>query len=762
MSRNHRVGWGCLAGAAAAFVVFCVWAIAPLASPPESLPPTRLLFRDGSPLYDVLPSNGETHIPVTLGQLPSAVLEAIVAAEDERFYDHAGVDLVAMLRALSDNARAGEIVSGASTIEQQVVKNAYFVGAPRSMLQKVREAVAAFAWARTHDKRETLETYVNVVPFGSGIRGVGMAAQTYFHAAPEDLNVSQAAMLAGIIAAPSAYDPVRHTQEARDRQAFVLDRLVERGSLTADERAVLRETRIPIFAPTHPIKAPHAAFRILDELERTIPAIREGGYVVQTTLDPELQSALEQVMMHRLSLLDTKNVSNAAAVAIDPVSRDVRAYVGSANYFNDHIQGRVDMATALRQPGSALKPFVYLLAFLRGIPPSAPIADTPVRFVDAEGRPYEPRNYNYRFNGPVALRDALGSSLNVPAVKLLDRVGLNDFFNFLSAFRLTFPESPEHYGLGIVLGGGEVTLYDVTNAYASLAREGYAAEARMVLSVQDRHGKMVFRATPVHESPVHPDAKRLSAASRLLTDVLSDKTARFLAFGEGNLLDTGTRIAVKTGTTHDFRDNWAFGYTPDLALGVWVGNADNHPMDGVSGITGAVPIWADIMRERYRGTGDISWDFETGLTVQEVCTPSGLLASDLCQARRQERFIPGTEPTRADDWYVRCKDGRVRLSPPDEYRVGAADGLMGCDGEDRVIVILSPREGDVYVLDSLVAQGAQGIPFTASRVQERYIWHLDGQRIEASQNPYLWKPVSGTHTLELEGATGDIRFFVEE
>lgn len=742
-------------------VLFVLWSVVPLwSSPADPKAPTRILFRDGTSMYEVLPETGERQEPVTLGDLPPAVANAVIAAEDERFRRHLGVDISAIIRATWANIRGREVVSGASTIDTQVVKILYFAGKKRTVVQKVREAIAALAWGLTHTKDQTLETYLNVVPFGNGARGIGAASRSYFHTDANDLNTAQAAMLAGVIAAPSAYDPFLHTDKARARQSWVLDRMVALGSLPGAEREELREVHTPVFASRHEIVAPHAVFRVLDELEQTIPDIREGGYVVRTTLDPELQLQLEESVSHRLDQLDGKNVSNAAAVAIDPRAGFVLAYVGSEDYFNDDIQGHVDMAAAKRQPGSALKPFVYLLAFLRGVPPSAPIADTPVRFTSANGQPYYPRNYNYRYYGAVTLRDALGSSLNIPAVKLVDQLGLNDVFGFLGAFGLTFPEPPEHYGLGIVLGGGEVTLLDATNAYAALARGGFRGDARFVSEVTNDEGKIILHAPKLEMHAVSADRERLELASQLLTDVLSDPTARTLAFGERTAIDTGRRIAAKTGTTHDFRDNWAFGYTPDVALGVWVGNADSRPMSGVSGITGAVPIWADIMRERYRGDGDIPWDFTPGLISREVCVPSGLLPTELCLKRRVEKFIPGTEPKTQDDWYTRCADGRIVLNPPSEYQTGAAD--IGC-AESQALRILTPMGGDSYALDTLVGESAQGIPFTASRTSgSRVTWVLDGQRIEASSNPYLWNPVPGDHRLELEGASGTIRFSVEE
>lgn len=712
-------------------------------------------------MYEVLPAEGDRQDPIKLNDLPKVVTDAIVAAEDERFFQHRGVDASALVRATWQNIRAREVVSGASTIEEQLIKNAYFPQAPRTVVQKIREAAAATAWSLTHTKEETLEMYLNVVPYSGGIRGIGAAAHAYFHTGAANLNTPQAAMLAGVIAAPSAHDPFLHTREARERQSFVLDRMVELGSLSATDREALKEVTIPVFVSAHPIHAPHAVFRILSDLEQTIPDIRQGGYVIHTTLDAALQSKIESTVTRRVEGLRDQHVTNAAAVAMSPQNGEVLAYVGSVDYFDEAASGKVDMAAAKRQPGSALKPFLYLLAFLRGMPPSAPLADIPVRYVSADGQPYYPRNYDYRFHGVVSARDALGSSLNVPAVNLLNQIGLQDFFGFLKAFGITFPQPPDHYGLGIVLGGGEVTLFDATNAYAALARGGRFTNASLVRKVTRTGGETIFQASTPHFTSVISDESRLALGTRLLTDVLSDKTARVRAFGEGNLLDTGNRIAVKTGTTRDFRDNWAFGYTPDFALGVWVGNANNRPMEGVSGITGAVPMWADVMRERYRGTSVVWSDPYEGLVTRDVCVPSGQLATSLCSTRRKELFIPGTEPTEPDTWFVDCSGGRIGFEPPPEYRVGI--GNAGCDANtSSLTLILTPLNGDVFTRDALIDSRAQGIPFTSTRPsEERQIWRLDGQAIETFINPYLWTPTPGEHVLGLDGVTSTIHFTVE-
>jgi penicillin-binding protein 1C len=683
---SHRQILIAVAALAAAAFCFVAWSIAPTLSDAPLPIPTRVLAADGSLLYQVGPEDEETSAPIAFSDMPISLVNAVVSAEDKRFFEHHGVDWLALVRALKDDIAAGEIVSGGSTIEQQYLKNTFFTDAPRTLPEKARELVAAQWWAATHSKNDTLERYLNTVYLGNNLFGVQAAAQEYFHKDTRDLSISESALLAGIIGAPSRYEPVSHGAAASDRQRFVLDRMAKNGYIKTEDVEGYASTRLSVFAPRHEISAPHFVFRVLELLEPAIPDIAIGGYEVRTTLDPDLQHVAENSVGLQLTKLMEEHVTDAAVVAVDPESGDVLAYVGSVGYWNEGASGAVNMADAERQPGSALKPFMYQTAIMNKlVTPGTVIADIPSTF---EGEPlgtggsnlYVPENYNDRFHGPVSVRDALGSSLNIPAVKILDQLGLNTFFGALEKFGITFDEAPDYYGLGIVLGGGEVTLEEATHAYAVLAANNQSTPLRFITEVRDASGAVIYQDDPHLERifDAH-EQTRAEQATALIGDILSDKTARALSFGESSLMEIGKPAAAKTGTTRDFKDNWAFGYTPDFALGVWVGNADNSPMYGVSGASGAVPIWHDIMAYRYRFDDPQIEMMPDDIVTRDVCVTSGMLATEICPKTRTEKFISGTEPTLGDTWYrweMNSKTGQreVVLVLPPEYDAWVQNG----------------------------------------------------------------------------------------
>lgn len=751
-------------------VVFAAWCIAPLRAPRPPTSSTKVVARDGSLLYEVASRDAGNRTFVPLARVPISLVQALVASEDAHFYSHPGVDIGASIRALKDRVLGTGVLSGASTIEQQLIKTTYFPNASRSVLQKIRESIGAIYWARTHTKEQTLEQYLNTIYFGNASYGVEAASQLYFHTSVHDVSVAESAMLVGMVPSPSSYDPYRHWSVARKRQNSVLQRMVDQGFLTPAEREQAFAIDLPIFPSRHPITAPHFVLRVLEQLEETYPEIRNGGYVIKTTLDPALQRVAEETVNRRLASIAQQQVTDASVVAMDPQNGDVLAYVGSADYFDQTIQGQVDMANAKRQPGSALKPFMYLASFMHGKTPSTIVPDLPVRFDASDGRGYYPRNYGYKYHGPVTIRDALGSSLNIPAVVVLNQIGMGAFFDALTRFSIIFPEAPEYYGLGIVLGGGEVSLTDATRAYAELARGSQFVPIRMVTELDDARGNVIQRFVNGPSYPLFTNAHLAEQATALLTNILRDQKARALSFGETSLMDIGNGIAAKTGTTKDFRDNWAFGYAPNFALGVWVGNADNSPMKGVSGVTGAAPIWHDIMQSRFPRPDPIHWSQPDGLVQRRVCVTSGMLANDICPKTRDDWFIEGTEPTKLDDWYVSCA-GKTYLDPPSQYadwlRVSGyeqpPDGI--CSGLKRstrdALQILSPLDGDVFIREDVITGSDQRIPFVAGGGQPPYQWRLNGKPLLYRDALYLWDPQPGTYTLELVGSNRQVHFSVQ-
>ncbi len=770
----------------ALLLAFTGYAIAPLRDPVAPVSSTKILDRNGGLLYELTAEDAARQTVVTREELPASLVNAIVASEDARFYQHHGVDIRGTLRALSELIWEGEIVSGGSTLEQQVVKNLYFPTVPRTFWHKAREMVAAMYWSATHTKEETVTTYANVVFLGNRAVGVKAAAQNYFHKPLTDLSLAESALLVGILPNPSQYDPYRHAKQARERKQEVLKRMKEQAFISPEQEAEALASSITLFEPQQNIRAPHFVFHVLEELRVRYPLLERGGYVVHTTLDPEVQTLAEERLNMRVVQLEEQAVSNGALMAMNPQTGEILAYVGSRNYFNTRIQGQVDMVAAKRQPGSALKPFLFFQAFQQGFSPSTIVPDLPVRFETNEGEGYYPRNYGFRYHGPVSVRDALGSSLNIPAVRVLSQVGVSAFAGYLSRFGIRFPESADHYGLSLVLGGGETSLADVTAAYARLALYAKTVTPVSVQRVTDDHGRVLEEVSPQRHEPLFPQSSNAEQAAWLVKDVLVDPQARLTSFGASNPLDFGKAVAIKTGTTKDFRDNWAFGYTPDLVVGVWVGNANNDPMQGVSGITGAVPILRDVMTAQLRFQKDIQWPMPQGLVKTRICAPSGKLATPICAKTRDEWFIAGTEPTERDDWYQQVEIDRASglivtdacrsqviqktyFHPPPEY-----DGWLSTKGFERVpdkdcqgrassprmLQILAPLEGDQFETSELLTQQTPGIPFIASGNQARYRWRLNGQLIESESATYLWKPVSGSYTLELEGSDRVIHFSV--
>ncbi|MBF8280658.1 MAG: Penicillin-binding protein [Candidatus Magasanikbacteria bacterium] len=409
-----------------------LWSIIPVTETPPVFSSTRILAADGTLLYEVSAYDGRTTQPVTLDKFPPLFVSAVLAAEDSRFYRHHGIDWRALIRATRDNLLRRRVVGGASTIEQQLVKNFYFRDRRRSFIQKARELIAARWWSLTQTKDETLEIYLNTVYLGNNVFGAPAAAREYFHKDVGDLSLSEATLLAGMIGAPSRYDPLTHLSAAKARQKYVFERMKTMGIDVADAEGAAANVALSIFPPQDNIRAPHFVFRVLDELQEKIPDVWSGGYTITTTLDSDLEMQAAASVERRLYKLAESNVTDAALIAVEPQTGNVLAYIGGLNW-RDGESGKINMAKVARQPGSALKPFLYELALMKNFTPATVIADLPVRFETERGS-YYPRNYNFKYYGPVTVREALGSSLNIPAVKILNEIGISGFANTLARF----------------------------------------------------------------------------------------------------------------------------------------------------------------------------------------------------------------------------------------------------------------------------------------------------------------------------------------
>ncbi len=615
-------------------------------------PSTKIYGRHGRLLYEIIDPHAGKHTPLPLGEIPLYLRQAAIATEDANFYTNPGVDLRAILRALIINLRGGEVISGGSTITQQLARNLLLSPEERferTLTRKLRESILAWRLARTYSKDEILALYLNEIYYGNLAYGVEAAAQAYFGKSVGELDLAECALLAGLPQSPAIYNPLENPQAARERQAVVLDLMVKNGYIDEEEARLAREEQLHFAAVPFPIRAPHFVMYVWGLLEKRFgpEELYRGGLEVHTSLDLDMQETAQSIARRRLTMLADRprrdlpdpNVHNAALVALDPNTGEVLAMLGSPDYFDPEIDGAVNCALAPRQPGSSIKPITYAAAFAQGYTPATMILDVPTAFLTREGEPYVPLNYDLEFHGPVLARQALASSYNLPAVKVLDYVGLDNMTALARSLGITTFDDSERFGLSLTLGGGEVRLLELTAAYAAFANGGREVEPVAILRIEGSQGSILYERKPSRGERVLDER-----IAYLITDILSDDLARMSAFGEGSVLKLRRPAAVKTGTTTDWRDNWTIGYTPNLVVGVWAGNADNSPMRHVSGVTGAAPIWHDFMEEVLEARPVEEFVEPAGLTHVEVCTLSGQLPNPHCPHRRSELFVAGTEP----------------------------------------------------------------------------------------------------------------------
>ncbi|MGK0187334.1 MAG: penicillin-binding protein 1C [Verrucomicrobiales bacterium] len=565
------------------------WYLVPLAvSLPSDLADapaagTEIVDRDGRPLRKVLNADGmRAGERIVLDEVPQHFINATLAAEDERFWSHGGIDLIAIVRAIRDGFNAGHAVSGASTISQQLIK----ISSPsrkRQLSAKLAEFLAARKLEMFWSKNEILTAYFERLDYGNLRIGATEAAQGYFAKPLADCSLAECALLAGLPQAPSRLNPYRNVSRSKKRQEWILGRMLTEGMIDQAQATAAGKESLRLVKNFGAFDAPHFVDQVMASESIAVAKIC-------TTLDLKLQRFCEDSVARQLHRLRTHNVSNAAVVVIENSTGDVQAMVGSADY-GARTGGQNNGAMALRSPGSTLKPFTYLIALERGDTAATIVDDIPVDFMTSTGI-YAPQNYDHRHHGPVSYRRALGNSLNISAVRVLDRIGgARVLMSALAACEVTtLTEPAEHYGLGLTIGNAEVRLLELTNAYACLARLGDYLPWRLRLDSQVAQPTRVFDAD----------------ACYILADMLSDPTARAAAFGSDSLLNLSFPVACKTGTSTDYRDNWTIGYSPEFTVGVWAGNFNGEPMMDVSGISGAGPIFRDIM-EHLNEVAPFTW-----------------------------------------------------------------------------------------------------------------------------------------------------------
>ncbi|MFA5386463.1 MAG: PBP1A family penicillin-binding protein [Candidatus Paceibacterota bacterium] len=559
---------------------------------------TKIFDRTGQILlYEIHGDEKRTMIP--FDQIPDYLKAATIAIEDKNFYTNPAFDWRGILRAFFINITRGGIYQGGSTITQQVAKTA-FLTPERTYTRKIKELILSYWLEKNYSKDQILNLYLNLVPYGSNAYGVEAASQAYFSKSAKDLTLAESAYLAALTKAPSYYSPWGvHQDELEKRKNDVLKRMYELGSIDQEEEDRAIATKVT-FQPQSlgSIKAPHFSIMIKSYLAEKYgeDMVTNGGLKVISTLDWDIQQIAEQTVLDGANRnTELYQGKNASLVAQDTNTGQILALVGSKDYFDTSIDGNFNVATqGLRQPGSALKPFVYLTAFEKGYAPQSLVFDVPTNFDTTGKNPYQPQNYDHLFRGPISLRESLAQSLNVPSVKTLYLAGLKDSLKTLSDFGVTTLNDPSRFGLSLVLGGGEVRLAELVNAYGTLSQEGVRHNQSFILEVDDSKGKILEKNEDVATQVTDQQY------ARLISSILSDPEARRPLFQSSFDLTVfpDRQVALKTGTTEDYRDAWAFGYTPSFAVGVWAGNNNNKPMQKQGGsILAAVPIWHDFLSQ---------------------------------------------------------------------------------------------------------------------------------------------------------------------
>jgi len=589
---------------------------------------TKIYDRNGVLLYTFY--KDENRSWVELKQIPKVMIEATIAIEDKDFFNHKGISVKGIFQALWHNVRNSDTgLRGGSTITQQLVKNVFLSG-EKTWKRKISELVLALMVENKLSKNEILERYFNQVAYGGETYGVEAAAEKYFGKKIEDINLNEATFLAGLPAAPSSYLPNgQGLKLAYQRQRQVIDQMVTVGFIDTKTAQSLLLNEVKIVEQDRGIKAPHFVFYIRDYLRDKLgfTNIERRGLAVVTTLDYEVQKKAEAIVADEINKVIRLHIENGAAVITDPRSGDVLAMVGSKNYWAKDIDGKFNITTAQRQPGSSIKPINYLLSLERGKSLSSIVDDSPVTYQIKGQKPYTPQNYTGKSLGKVTLKTALASSLNIPSVKLLNENGVGNMIDLAERMGITTWNDRSRFGLSLALGAGEVKMVEMNQAYSTFSQLGDMVKVNPILKINNYLGEEIYKKNIERVSVTDPKY------AYLIDMALSDDAARAPIFGLNSKLKIpGKTVAVKTGTTNSLKDNWCIGWTPEVMVAVWVGNNDNSPMSWVaSGISGATPIWNGIIQEMLPvGAPDVAW-----------AAPEGIYKSNVCG--REDLFTDGRE-----------------------------------------------------------------------------------------------------------------------
>ena len=712
---------------------------------------TLVVDREGTPLYEARGDGGVRSVPMSAETIPPILAAATVAAEDHRYWSHPGVDPIGIVRALWRNVRARRVIEGGSTLTQQTAKLLLARQAPgstRGVRAKIQEAVIALRLEHRLDKREILAMYLSLASYGNQIVGAERASQAYFGRPVSMLTPAQAAFLAGLPQRPSTFNPLRRAELATRRQRTVIARMESAGFLSAAQATEARAERLAFGAGTSAFLAPHFVEMVLSRTPSPRPRR------IDTTIDARLQREVEGIIRSHRPLLDRHGAANVAVVVLDNRRAEWLAWEGSGAWLDAARDGAINGPLTPRQPGSALKPFTYALALEDGYTPATVLADIPSHFPTADsGVLYSPRNYDGRFRGPMLVRRALAGSENVPAVSIASELGVPALLRFLMRAGLTtFDKSASHYGLGLTLGNAEVRLDELTAAYSAFARGGDWIEPAFLRRAEVPRG--------------HPVVS--SRTAFWITDILSDAEAREFIFGRGGSLELPFPVAVKTGTSQAYHDNWTIGYTPEVTVGVWVGNFDRTPLRNSSGVTGAAPIFHDVMlaaqARKPAGASVFTMPGDAALVQREICALSGLAPNAWCPSRRQEWLAKGDTSLLPCRWHHLTEDG-LQVVWPSEFRQWAHQQRLlttelVADAAPRVVKavathsvpavplrIVSPPSGATYLIDPTLRREFQTLPLRAvSERMAEITWSVDGRPLEGSSGGNLsWPLVPGIH-----------------
>ncbi|MEL7034712.1 MAG: penicillin-binding protein 1C [Cyanobacteria bacterium J06592_8] len=694
--------------------------------------------RYGQPLGTLLSRDQDHTAVIPLASVSPHFIQAIIAAEDKRYYQQGAVDSIAIIRAILEAIQARQIVSGASTITMQLAR--MLEPSPTTLMNKSREIWLAWRLVAGMNKDEILQAYINRLPMGGNLYGVEAASRAYFQIPASDLSLSQASLLAALPNDPTDLNPYYNWQGLKQRQQYVLNRMVEDGYITSKQARHASTENVAVQLPQfNAITAPHFLFWVSQQQSSLSQSSTQNSTHnstppahIQTTLDVNLQTFVEAQVQQVVIALADQNVNQAAAIVIDNKTREVLAYVGSPNYFNTLKQGSNDGVQALRQPGSTLKPFLYELALDQGvIHPYSILADIPTYYAIPGAKLYTPTDYSETFLGPVRVRVALANSLNIPAVRVLEKVTVPLFLSHLK--QLGFQQlhhSPEYYGLGLSLGSGEVTLWELAQAYTAIANQG-------------EFQRLVTTLTETKTQNISEFVQEISTPEtwKIITDMLSDSHARAAAFGVESILNLPFPVAVKTGTSSDHRDTWTVGFTTEYTVATWVGNFDGSPMQNVSGVMGAAPLWSRIMMYLHSQDEPLDFPVPNEFVKLPICATTGKKPTTDCASGIVLEYFHQDEILS----YQKLTQSETLTS---EYNEWLAQ-QQRFDLVENQLRILSPQPNDYFLVT----------PDHSSQLELKMIgenqqpveWWLNGKKLATTAvNSLFWQMQPGDWKLTIK------------